>query len=250
MRPILERVDFAVRHLSASGGDIESMPDYDYSLSDCWADFRTNPGGVLSVGGSAEVDEYPLDVVPRGSFSRPSGDATGRIALIGHSAGGWISRLYLSDRSYGGRAYRGSQLVHSLVTLGTPHGNAPGEAFRGVEWCNRDQSYDGVRGLAVGGVGYPGDTSGSLTRDAYSFCCSRGSDGSGYDGDGLTPIDSSLAWEGADEKMVLKDATHFPWSDVAGGNLFAPELARMHKEGRPWYGSKGVIDEWAGCLEV
>ena len=59
------------------------------------------------------------------------------MAIIGHSAGGWISRVFLSEREYGGRAYRGAALVHSLVTLGTPHGDSKGAAFRGVAWVNR-----------------------------------------------------------------------------------------------------------------
>ena len=68
-RPILERIDHTVRHLSANGGDVSSVPKYfDYSIMDCIKDFKDNPGGVLAVGGSAEVDEYPKGVSPRGEF--------------------------------------------------------------------------------------------------------------------------------------------------------------------------------------
>lgn len=247
MRPMLERIDFAVRHLAAANGNVEAVPDFAYNLIDCWQDFRSTPGGALEVGGSADPDDYPV-VNPRGTF--PEAEAPkGRVALIGHSAGGWISRLYLSRREYGGKAYGGQDLVHSLLTLGTPHGNAPGPAFKGVEWCNREAQYDGVRGLAVGGTGYVGATSGDLTQSAYSFCCPNGSDGSQYDGDGLTPIDSALAWDGA-EKLVLDDVTHFPWSDVFGGDQFAPDLAKLHRAGSPWYGNDQVLDKWAGWLDV
>jgi len=45
-------------------------------------------------------------------------------------AGGWIARAYLSDREYGGKIYNGKELVHSIITLGSPHGNAPGPAFK------------------------------------------------------------------------------------------------------------------------
>ena len=217
MRPMLERIDFTVRHLAATEGDITAVPKFQYNLLDCWNDFWTNPGGVAQVGGSAEVDEYPV-VEPRGHFPPPSNDPKCRVAIIGHSAGGWISRVYLSKRNYGGRVYGGSDLVHSIVTLGSPHGNAPGAAFKGVEWCNREGCPEDVRGLAVAGRGFPGDSSGSFTRDCYAFCCNDGTDGTGYDGDGVTPIHSSLLFAGA-EQMIIDDCTHFAWSDVFGGIL-------------------------------
>lgn len=40
---------------------------------------------------------------------------------VAHSAGGWISRLYLSTAAYDGRAYNGARFVSTLVTLGSPH---------------------------------------------------------------------------------------------------------------------------------
>jgi len=204
----------------------------------------------MAVGGSAEVDSYDPTVQPRGSFSRPSGDAQGRIALIGHSAGGWISRVYLSDRNYGGRVYAGSKLVHSLITLGTPHGDAPGEAFEGVKWINREKVNPSVRAVAVAGSGFRGDRSGQLTQNAYSFCCPEGSDGKKYDGDGITPIESALAMEGSENLVLEGDVTHFPWSDVFGGDIFAPDLAKLHREeGTAWYGSDEALDQWVEFLE-
>lgn len=78
-----------------------------------------------------------------------------RVALVGHSAGGWVSRIYLSEARYNGvseqqhagawqgvagrdmrvvgrcvghgwpvcmqMVYNGSRLVDTLVTLGSPH---------------------------------------------------------------------------------------------------------------------------------
>ena len=257
MRPVLERIDFAVRHLAAAAGDLEGqadpqrlLPDFDYNLLDLYQDFRNNPGGVLEVGGTAVVEEYPL-WVPKGRFPKAPAPQ-GKVALIGHSAGGWICRAYLSKRDYGGKSYRGIDLVHSLITLGSPHGNAPGPAFKGVEWVNAEKLDDGnFRALAVAGRGYPGDASGALTQGAYSFCCPNGSDGTAYDGDGVTPDFSALAMTdyiaGADT-MVLEDVGHFRWSEVFGGDLVAPELTRMHAEGRPWYGDDAIIEKWAGWL--
>lgn len=288
MRPMLERIDFAVRHLAGVAGELGDyerttadalekslddalersgddgnkarakakdpqllVPPFSYNVVDCYQDFRNNPGGVLEVGGSAEVDEYPL-WTPRGSFP-PAPEAAGRVALIGHSAGGWICRAYLTERNYGGRSYDGKRLVHSLITLGSPHGNAPGAAFKGVEWVNREvmDAGSGVRALAVGGTGYRGDSSGQLTQNAYSFCCPVGSDGTKYDGDGVTPIESALAMKEYvphADTLVLDDVGHFCWSDVFGGETLAPDLTKCHKEGRPWYGDEAVIEKWAGWL--
>ncbi len=249
----MERIDFTVRHLTANGGDVNAVPDFEYNMIDCWKDFGDNPGGVMEVGGSAEVDEFPKDIEPRGKFVMPSKDeAKGRIALVGHSAGGWISRVYLSHRDYGGKAYCGSELVHSLVTLGTPQGNAPGAAFRSIDWVNREEIPKNVRALAVAGKGFKGDSSGTFTQNAYAFCCGKGSDGSMYDGDGVTPLESSLAMEGETcEKLVLDGTVgHFPWSDVFGGSFIAPELTKLHEQERtPWYGSDEALDQWVRWLK-
>lgn len=133
-----------------------------------------------------------------------------------------------------------------------------------------------VRALAVGGTGYKGDSSGSLTQGAYSFCCPDGSDGTSYDGDGVTPIESALAMKDYvphADTLVIDDVGHFCWSDVFGGDIVAPgelykmlyimlcdliwkyltqlrcvELTKFHAEGRPWYGDDHVIEKWASWL--
>ncbi|GFH49909.1 hypothetical protein CTEN210_06385 [Chaetoceros tenuissimus] len=255
-RPILERIDYTVRHLAYHNGDVTKVPkEIKYSWIDCALDFNDNPGGVLEVGGSSEVDLFPQNVSPRGEFLSESipdrKDAKGRIALIGHSAGGWISRVYLSNRNYGGRSYNGSELVHSLVTLGSPNANAPGAAFKSIEWINREEIPDNVRALAVAGKGFQGDKCGTFTKNAYSFCCSEGSDGSQYDGDGVTPVFSALAMEGKNcDKLVLEgDILHFSFADTFGGDLFTGDLARMQRErDLSWYASDEAMDQWVGWL--
>jgi hypothetical protein len=266
MRPMLERIDFAVRHMTSVAGNFVTnnnstnvvdpqllIPNFRYNIFDLIQDFMYNPGGILEVGGSAEVDNYPM-YIPKGTFPIPSSPSLGKVALIGHSAGGWICRAYLSDRNYGGRVYNGHELIHSLITLGSPHGNAPGPAFKGVEWVNRnntDMVDRRVRALAVGGIGYKGNSSGELTRGAYSFCCPYSSDGSQYDGDGVTPIDSALAMKQYmthADTLVLDNVGHFCWSDVFGGSIVAPELTKYHLEGRPWYGDDAIVAKWVNWL--
>ena len=117
IRPVLDRIEHAVRHAAALSAEV---PSPTYSIADVWSDFWTNPGGVAAVGGSIQPDEYPLHE-PCGTFPPPSCAAEGRVALIGHSAGGYMARVFLSERPYAGKAYCGKRLVHSLVTLGTPH---------------------------------------------------------------------------------------------------------------------------------
>lgn len=270
-RPILERIDHTVKHIVANYENTENpiiasnailnIPEYKYSVFDCWMDFQNTPGGALKVGGSSKVDDYPV-VEPRGDFASPEGFRTGngskkqpkkKIALIGHSAGGWISRVYLSSSDYGGKVYEGSKYIHSLVTLGTPHSNAPGPAFEGIEWINRPENEHDrtkhVRTLAVAGNGFKGGDWGSLTQGAYSFCCPEGTDGTSYEGDGVTPLFSALDLPGS-ESLVLEGATHhFCWSDVFGGDFVAPELTEDHKRGQSWYGSEGVIEQWAKFIK-
>jgi len=264
-RPILERIDFTVKHLVANlettdnpilsdvNNAVLNIPKYDYSIFDCWKDFRETPGGALKVGGASSVDEYPV-VEPRGYFPLPenlraSNNAPKKkIALIGHSAGGWISRVYLSSSDYGGKAYGGTDYIHSLITLGTPHTNAGGPAFDGIRWIN-DPSKETdrlakVRSLSVSGNGFKGDEWGQLTAGAYGFCCPNGTDGSQYYGDGVTPIFSALGMPGS-EFLEVDNVTHFCWSDVFGGDQVAPELTEDHRSGKAWYGSEEILEKWA-----
>eukprot|EP00980_Cylindrotheca_fusiformis_P009055 scaffold1949_cov119-Cylindrotheca_fusiformis.AAC.9 len=257
VRPILERIDFTVQHVIAElerDNDLLTgkFPTFDYSFLDAWNDFWENPGGVAKVGGSSSVLEYPKDILPRGKFPKPqweSGKPTKKkkIALIGHSAGGWISRIYLSDQDYGGKVYRGAQYVHSVVTLGTPHATAPGPAFEGISWINKQLVGDAVRSLAVAGTGFKGDEWGALTLGSYAFCCPNATDGSSYDGDGMTPTFSALAMPNS-ESLILpqKEVNHFAWDEVGWiGKVVAPELyLNIIDNGSLWYGSDEVVAEW------
>jgi pimeloyl-ACP methyl ester carboxylesterase len=248
MRPILERLDYAVQHVARASASEPIIPPYKYNIIDLIADFQENPGGIYKVGGSDLVDEYPI-VQPRGVFPLPQSEPKGKIALIGHSAGGWISRIYLSRRNYAGKSYGGVELVHSLVTLGTPHRDAPGPAFEGIRWCNKVEEELDVRKLSVSGSGFLGADWGALTEGSYAFCSEYGMDVSQVDGDGVTPIESAFAWKGA-EQLVVEGVTHFCWSKVAGSSLVAPELTKDEANGRPWYGSDNILDQWVPFLQV
>jgi len=99
------------------------------------------------------------------------------------------------------------------------------QAFKPVKWANSEiidsSKKNGVRHLAVGGKGYNGISSGLLTQSSYAFCCPNRSNGSHYDGDGITPLESALAMKeyvkDADT-LVFDDVTHFTWDH----DLIAP----------------------------
>ncbi|XRB18163.1 GPI inositol-deacylase [Pseudoscourfieldia marina] len=266
VRPILERIDSAVRHAAASGKcatEVVGIPDTQLAIPpprvtpiDRFVDFRNTPGGPFSVGGSQKPDEFPT-VLPRGDFPPPPGAPVGRVALVGHSAGGWISRVYLSNRAYGGRVYGGSNLVHSLVTLGTPHAPASGVAFESHSWLHRDRDTSDlerrVRMLAVGSAGYGGGDWGDFTRNSYAFCV--GEEGESDEatraraellcGDGVTPLSSALDLPGA-EQLILDDAiSHAPGYP----SFVSPELAADFNARQTWYGSDAVLDQWLAWLK-
>mmetsp|Transcript_4041 Transcript_4041/g.6152 ORF Transcript_4041/g.6152 Transcript_4041/m.6152 type:complete len:397 (-) Transcript_4041:66-1256(-) len=295
-RPILVRVDRTVRHVTACiannqdvvvpklhYGGIDFCNDcfhnvYGPSADDnhddasitqqhsasppniCFAQFspqRKLPS-PSSTSDKEEMEYLPLSPINHDP-SRVTTNIQPRIALIGHSAGGLVSRIYLSNRPYAaGRAYRGSEFIHSLVTLGTPHGNVQGPNMENIHWCNQEPPLS-VRGLAIGAIGTPGHCSGSLTEGAYTFSTIPQKQNSNYhddndilmlDGDGLTTIESALSLKGENvEHKILQDVTHYPWSNAGiWGHLIEPELAKQHLEGKPWYGDDHIVDEWVGFI--
>lgn len=53
--------------------------------------------------------------------SQGAASQQGHVALVGHSAGGWLARLLLGSRVYDGKTYGLAPRVHTLLTLGAPH---------------------------------------------------------------------------------------------------------------------------------
>ena len=166
VRPILARIDHACAYATTAEELDVVAPFPEYTAADLVSDFVNNPGGVLKAGGSADPDEFPY-VEPRGSFGAFNGRELRRgCSIVGHSAAGWISRIYLSEERYGGHSHRGlARGVGRLVTLGSPHAASDGVAFANVAWARREPAP--VRALAVAGAGFRGDEAGSFTRDSY-----------------------------------------------------------------------------------
>jgi pimeloyl-ACP methyl ester carboxylesterase len=166
------------------------------------------------------------DTVQRAASASP----TGKVTLIGHSAGGVLARFYLSPKPLMGRAYRGIEYVDHLITLGSPHTNQSNVMFGGrlSQWVNRhcpgvafapQVRYTSVIGRAIRGRRW-GGTRARLAYLSYRGVCGEG----GVWGDGVVPARS--AWLPDSQRIVLEDVSHF-----AGF-------------GRRWYGSRDVIGRW------
>jgi hypothetical protein len=162
------------------------------------------------------------------------------IMVVGHSGGGVLARLAMSEAPYRGRATAVAPLVGCLVTLGTPHGlhRSPTRVrHAGVElsgflarytpgaWFAPATSYLSVGSDAVrpGPSGAPVPRRHPLDRARRTFfsrivgpLLPSGSDGV-----------VSLEW------AHLEGATQLTYHDVLHGVL-----------GGPWYGDAAVIDRW------
>jgi pimeloyl-ACP methyl ester carboxylesterase len=150
-----------------------------------------------------------------------------RAVLVGYSAGGILSRVYIGgDPPYGGRRYSGHRRVSHLITLGTPH-NVPDE--RRLAWISEVNHlfpgalHTGIRYLCVAGSASDGASSRRVRKRYKRFA----SDGRGK-GDGEIPVEAALL-PGA-ESLVLDDVYH----------------GRLHGGlGSRWYGSdQETVERW------
>lgn len=155
---------------------------------------------------------------------------SGRVTLIGHSAGGVLGRLYLSPEPFLGQVFGGLDWVGRLITLGSPHHNERrwlhgGMMARWVEARVPGARFTPqVQYCSVAGKLLRGDSQGSLReRQAYSFYEQIGGEGDAW-GDGLVPVGSSLL--AGSQQITLEGVGHF-----AGF-------------GGSWYGTDDSIAAW------
>ncbi len=158
-----------------------------------------------------------------------------QINLIGHSAGGWISRIYLGEKPYLGRGeikpslWSAHELVSTLVTLGTPHISQERWTRWNLDFVNNNYPgafYPDVRYVCVAGKSIFGERRrGSwLAYSSYQLTCGQGN----CWGDGITPI--TAAHLAGAENLVVEGVKHSPK---------APGL---------WYGSPQIIPSWVSYL--
>ena len=170
-----------------------------------------------------------LDRVATAATELAQASPTGRITLIGHSSGGIMLRLFLSDLPFQGRHYGGRRLADRLICLGSPHTALKATPLRALvdrelpgAFHSQDVAYISVAGALNldPGAGEASDTARRLAPTAY-----RNSTGNPADcGDGLVPVRGALlagSWP-----IVLEGVAH--------GGAF----------GGRWYGSPEVVEEW------
>ena len=158
-----------------------------------------------------------------------------KINLIGHSAGGWIARIYLGEQPYDVHGTLPEQVyswsahhwVSHLITLGTPHVSQERWTRKNLDFVN--QTYPGafhldVHHVCVAGRAILGKRWGSwLAYSSYQLTCGRGD----CWGDGITPIEAAHL-SGA-KNLTLEGVNHSPRSGL-------------------WYGSPAIVAQWCDHL--
>lgn len=157
------------------------------------------------------------------------------INLVGHSAGGWISRIYLGERPYNIHASDRDRTsprparrhVQTLLTLGTPHTSQERWTRKNLDFVNDTYPgafYDDVNYICIAGNAIKGKEADWFTFNSYKL---TGGDGFVW-GDGIVPI-SSAHLDGA-TNLTLDKVFHSP------------------RPKRLWYGSADVVSEWVQWL--
>ena len=152
---------------------------------------------------------------------------TSKVTLIGHSSGGMILRLYLSDLLFNRKIYNGKNYANCLITLGSPNQAKRATYLRNLVSSKLPGSFysENVNYISVAGeldLNGPNatKTSHKLSKSSYQALNGSGT----VTGDGLVPLESALLI--GSKKIVIKETAH--------GKTF----------GKYWYGSKNKIEEW------
>eukprot|EP00210_Caulerpa_lentillifera_P002741 g2620.t1 len=222
LRPILDRINFAALSL-AQGDEISSTTNYEVPL----------PEPFTFIDWLLEFLQPCMGARLDTNYSAVS--FNDKIAIVGSSASGWITRILLgSGPEYHNRVYNGAQFVHTLITLGSPHICDDGLTKKNLDFVNSNYpnaheasvKYICVAGKAVKGKSYLGGLIKDFAYQSYELCCSSGD----VWGDGVTPVDSALGLQGATH-VILEDVYHSPYN------------------GHQWYGSHEVVDKWSLFLD-
>ena len=149
-----------------------------------------------------------------------------KVDFIGHSSGGVMLRLYLSNDTFNEKIYNGQSLTQNLITLGSPHQAIKATLLRKFV----DEKYPGnffknINYISVGGkVKINSDQTSLLTKLIARNSYESISGDKNASGDGLVPLSSSL----------LKGSQQIIISETVHGGLF----------GNEWYCTPLKVREW------
>ena len=160
-----------------------------------------------------------------------------QINLIGHSAGGWISRIYLGEIPYtihkdvteSAGLWNAKANIANLITLGTPHISSERWTRKNLNFVNDNYpntTYPEVEYICVAGKSIYGEKKIGqwLAYSSYEMTCGDGN----VWGDGITPI--VAAHLAGANNIIIEGVKHSPRTSGI------------------WYGSPEVRGEWIGYL--
>ena len=144
--------------------------------------------------------------------------ATGKITIIGHSSGGVMLRLFLSNKPEFGVIYNGKNKANILITLGSPHNAIRSTVLRKMvnnkypgSYFKKDVSYVSIAGnLSIDSKDIKKITKRIASSSYLSINGNKDSKG-----DGLVPLESAML-EGS-KKIVINDSAH---SKLFGENWY------------------------------
>jgi triacylglycerol esterase/lipase EstA (alpha/beta hydrolase family) len=161
-----------------------------------------------------------------------------QVNLIGHSAGGWISRIYLGEIPYtihgdvtdaDQNLWNAKSKIANLITLGTPHISGERWTKKNLDFVNDNYPgaiYPEVQYICVAGKSIYGEQKLGkwLAYSSYQQTCGEGNTW----GDGITAI-AAAHLAGATNIMIE-------------GVRHSPRTAGI------WYGSAAARDRWIEYL--
>lgn len=222
---------------------------------------------------SSITDKIDASIREASSVSR-----TGRVGVVGHSAGGWLVRLWMGEKRYCGRRYSGAHMVDTLLTLGTPHASAEAYPFGRVVEKRENEDNEGVpkeaRGssLAFTNFHYPGaffdstryvNVVGDVDPEgADSFDLSDVLDAKKSSRDGESVMDRvsrayrawifgvSYAANCRSARVRGDGVTPITTAHALDGaeEIVLRGVYHGNAQGSPWYGSPEIVDDWIRFL--